>query len=53
MIELLRSFNDRYNITILIVDSFTNQPIAASTRDIKFMLDRAFQYMLGSSDFAT
>ncbi len=50
VIELLRSFNDRYNITILIVDSFTNQPIAASTRDIKFMLDRAFQYMLGHNN---
>lgn len=47
VIELLRHLNDQYNITILIVDSFTNQPIAASTRDIKFMLDRAFQYMLG------
>ena len=50
VIELLRSFNDRYNITILIVDSFTNQPIAASTRDIQFMLDRAFQYMLGHNN---
>ncbi len=50
IIELLRSLNDQYNITILIVDSFTSQPIAASTRDIKFMLDRAFQYMLGHNN---
>lgn len=49
-IELLRNLSDQYNITMLIIDSFSNTPIVASTRDIKFMMDRAFMYMLGHSN---
>ncbi len=49
-IELLRKFSDQYNITILIIDSFSNTPIVASTRDVKFMMDRVFQYMVGRSN---
>lgn len=48
--QLLRSLGDQYNITTLIIDSFSNTLIAASTRDVKFMMDRAFQYMVGRSN---
>ena len=49
-LELLRSLSDKYNITMLIVDSFNNMPLVASNRDINFMMDRVFQYMLGRSN---
>ena len=49
-IELLRKLSDQYNITILIIDSFSNTPIVASTRDVKFMMDRVFQYMIGRNN---
>lgn len=49
-IELLRNLGDQYNITMLIIDSFSNTPIVASTRDVKFMMDRVFQYMVGRSN---
>lgn len=46
-LELLRNLSDKYNISLLIVDSFNNMPLVASNRDINFMMDRVFQYMLG------
>jgi len=49
-IELLRNLGDQYNITILIIDSFSNTPVVASTRDVKFMMDRVFQYMVGRNN---
>lgn len=49
-LELLRSLSDQYNITLLIIDSYNNTPLVASNRDIHFMMDRVFQYMLGSSN---
>ncbi len=49
-LELLRGLSDKYNITLLIVDSFNNTPLVASNRDISFMMDRVFQYMLGRSN---
>lgn len=49
-LSLLRKLNDKYNITMLVIDSFSNQPIIASTRDMNFMLNRALQYMLGHSN---
>lgn len=52
-LELLRNLNDKYNITMLIIDSFSNQPLVASTREMNFMMDRAFRYMLGHSNSKT
>ena len=49
-IALLRSLNDRYNITLLVIDSFNDIPVAASNRDINFMMSRVFQYMLGRNN---
>lgn len=49
-IELLRNLGDQYNITMVIIDSFSNTPVVASTRDVKFMMDRVFQYMVGRNN---
>lgn len=49
-IELLRNLGDQYNITMVIIDSFSNTPVVASTRDVKFMMDRVFQYMVGKNN---
>lgn len=49
-LELLRNISDQYNITLLIIDSFNNMPLVASNRDIHFMMDRVFQYMLGRNN---
>ncbi|MCI9046857.1 MAG: HAMP domain-containing protein [Hungatella sp.] len=49
-IELLRSLGDQYNITMVIIDSFSNTPVVASTRDVRFMMDRVFQYMVGRNN---
>ncbi len=49
-LSLLRKLNDQYNITLLVIDSFNNIPLAASNRDINFMMDRVFQYMLGRNN---
>jgi len=48
--QLLRNLNDQYNISMLIIDSYSSQPIVASTRDIQFLMGRAFQYMLGHNN---
>ena len=49
-IELLRNLGDQYNITMVIIDSFSNTPVVASTRDVNFMMDRVFQYMVGRNN---
>ncbi len=49
-ISLLRSLSDQYNITLLIIDSFSNTPLVASNRDISFMMERVFKHMLGRND---
>lgn len=49
-IELLRNLSDQYNISMLIIDSFSNTPVVASTRDVRFMMDRVFQYMVGKNN---
>lgn len=49
-IELLRNLGDQYNITVVIIDSFSNTPVVASTREVRFMMDRVFQYMVGKNN---
>lgn len=49
-IELLRKLGEQYNITMVIIDSFSNTPVVASTREVKFMMDRVFQYMVGKKN---
>ncbi len=48
-VQLLRTLGDKSNIMTIMVDGINDHPIVSSGRDVRFMMNRLRQYIVGST----